>query len=91
MFQKITLYVEPIMSQNNATREQLLNAIVIVLTVKLLECFLGRIVQYELEVKNAEYPSYVSGIYPALQVICQWLKANTLSVCKDNVVVNHPR
>ncbi|CAB4036413.1 SMG7, partial, partial [Paramuricea clavata] len=60
-------------------------------TMKMLQCFVERAThQDEAEVKNSEDSSLTS-ILPAIFIICQWLKANSPSIFKDDVVTDQPQ
>jgi hypothetical protein len=57
----------------------------------MLQCFVERAThQDEAEVKNSEDSSLTS-ILSAIFIICQWLKANSQSIFKDDVVTDQPQ
>ena len=57
----------------------------------MLQCFVEKVNhEVEAEMKNAE-DSSLTNILPAIFLICQWLKANSQSIFKDDVVTDQPQ
>ena len=53
--------------------------------VKMVHCFVEK-VAYQDETKNVE-DSSLSHILPSIFLVCQWLKANSQTIFKDDVIL----